>query len=74
MICLALLAFGHYFEITSGHDVEKTDFSFQIPKILEKETKRLTERNDGFLSQKDVSKILFNLLIKIKAFNEQNEK
>ena len=75
VICLAILASGHYFGITSGHQIQENDnFLLQIPKILEKETAKTTEMNDGLLNQNDLTNILYNMLIKIKAYNERNQK
>ena len=46
----------------------------QIPKLLEKETAKTTKMNNGILNQNDVTNILYNMLIKIKAYNERKQK
>ena len=73
-ICLALLAFGHLFRTTLGNQIQDEDFLLQIPKILQQETAKTTDLNDGIFGQNDVSNILYNLLIKLKAHNERNQK
>ena len=76
IICLVILAFGHFFGLTSGYQIQENDneFLLQIPKLLEKETAKTTQMNNGILNQNDVTNILYNMLIKIKAYNERNQR
>ena len=76
IICLVILAFGHFFGLTSGYQIQENDneFLLQIPNLLEKETAKTTQMNNGILNQNDVTNILYNMLIKIKAYNERNQK
>ena len=70
------MAFGHFFGLTSGYQIQENDneFLLQIPKLLEKETAKTTQMNNGILNQNDVTNILYNMLIKIKAYNERNQR